>query len=67
MIRILLRKLSDEQHELAIVRGDGRRESVTCETRSMFLHDLIHYAVEGAVGSTAGFGAASRAAARWPR
>jgi hypothetical protein len=54
-MRIQFRRLSDQQHELAIVRADGRRESVTCETRSMFLHDLIHYAVEGAAGIGYGF------------
>jgi len=54
-MRIQLTKISDRQHELAIVRDDGRRESVVCETRSLFMHDLIHYAVEGAAGIDTGF------------
>jgi hypothetical protein len=54
-MRILLRKISDQQHELTIARADGRRESVTCETRSLFMHDLVHYAIEGAAGIETGF------------
>jgi hypothetical protein len=57
-MKILLRKISDQQHELTIAR-DGvhgaQRESVTCETRSMLLHDLVHYAVEAAAGIEGGF------------
>ena len=37
------------------MRADGRREAVTCETRSMFMHDLMHYAVEGAARINYGF------------
>jgi hypothetical protein len=55
-VRILFRKIPGErQHELAIVRSDGRRESLLCETRSVLMHDFIHYAVESAAGIEAGF------------
>lgn len=59
-MRILLRKISDQQHELAIVRegaaGEGgARESVVCETRSYLKHDLLHYAVEAEAGIEGGF------------
>jgi hypothetical protein len=54
-MRIVFRKLTDERHELAIVRDDGARETVTCETRSYLTHDLLHYAVERAAGLTTGF------------
>ena len=54
-MRILLRKVSDQRHELAIVRPDGGRESVSCETRSVLLHDFLHFAVEAAAGLTSGF------------
>ena len=54
-MRILLRKASGEQHELTIVRPDGRRESLLCETRSVLTHDFIHYAVESAAGIETGF------------
>ncbi|HLK91056.1 MAG TPA: hypothetical protein VKZ18_14255 [Polyangia bacterium] len=59
-MRILFRKLSrqerpDERHELTLLRPDGRRESTLCETRSVLMHDFIHYAVEGAAGIETGF------------
>jgi hypothetical protein len=54
-VRIELRKLSDQTHELALVRADGRRESVRCETRSTLVHDLLHYAAEREAGVTTGF------------
>jgi hypothetical protein len=55
-VRILFRKISGEQqHELTIVRPDGQRESLLCETRSVLMHDFIHYAVESAAGVESGF------------
>ena len=54
-MRILLRKISDQQHELAIVRESLARESVLCETRSYLKHDLLHYAVEAEAGMEGGF------------
>ena len=54
-MRIVFRKISDERHELTIVRADGRRESLLCETRSVLMHDFIHYAVESAAGLETGF------------
>lgn len=54
-MRILIGKISDERHELAILRSDGRRESLVCETRSVLMHDFIHYAVEGAARIESGF------------
>jgi hypothetical protein len=54
-VKILLRKISDQRHELTIVREGGPRESVTCETRSLFLHDLLHYAVESTALIDGGF------------
>ena len=59
-MRILLRKISDQQHELAIVRegfarDGGPRESVVCETRSYLKHDLLHHAVEAEARIEGGF------------
>src|SRR5262245_4627063 len=54
-MRIVLQKLSDERHELAIVRENGRRERVECETRSYLVHDLLHYAVETEARLACGF------------
>jgi hypothetical protein len=45
-MRIILGKISDDRHSLTIVRDDGRREQVECETRSYLMHDLLHFAVE---------------------
>ena len=45
-MRVSFVKLSDEQHALEVVRADGRRERVVCETRSTLLHDFLHFAVE---------------------
>ena len=55
VVRIVLHKMSDERHGLTIVRSDGRRESLVCETRSVLMHDLIHYAVESAARLDTGF------------
>jgi hypothetical protein len=55
VVRVLFRKLSDDRHVLEIVRDDGRREHVECETRSYLVHDLLHYAVESEAGVKTGF------------
>jgi len=54
-MRIELRKLSDERHELSIVRAAGARETVRCETRSTLVHDLLHFAAEKEAGVQTGF------------
>ena len=54
-MRIVFRKISDERHTLEIVRADGRREEVDCETRSLLVHDLLHLAVESEAKVTVGF------------
>jgi hypothetical protein len=54
-MRILLEKLTDERHRLAIERAPGVREAVECETRSYLLHDLLHYAVESEARLATGF------------
>jgi hypothetical protein len=55
VLRIRFVKLTDERHVLEIVRRDGGRERMECETRSYFLHDLLHLAVESEGGLTQGF------------
>jgi hypothetical protein len=54
-MRIQLRKLSEERHRLAIIRAGGQIESTECETRSLLMHDLLHYAVESEAGLASGF------------
>ena len=54
-LRISFRKITDELHVLEVTRGDGRTESLECESRSYFLHDLLHYAVESEACLRGGF------------
>jgi hypothetical protein len=54
-MRILLRKLSDERHELGISRDPTSWETVECETRSYLMHDFLHYSVEVEAGVQSGF------------
>lgn len=54
-MQIVFRKLTDERHTLAIVRADGRREQVECETRSFLQHDLLHFATEAEANVSHGF------------
>ena len=54
-MRIELRKISDQQHELVLIRDGGLREALTCETRSTLVHDLLHYAAEQEAGVQTGF------------
>jgi len=54
-VRIELRKISDETHELAIVQADGASENLRCETRSTLVHDLLHFAAEKEAGVQTGF------------
>ena len=54
-MRILMTRSSPDRHRFAIVRRDGSAESVDLETRSMLVHDLVHYAVEIEVPFQQGF------------
>lgn len=54
-MRILMTRTSPDRHRFAIVRADGSTESVDLETRSLLLHDLVHYAVEMEVPLRTGF------------
>jgi len=48
-------RLDDKRHALEIVRADGSSERVELETKSLWLHDLTHYAVEAEAGIQDGF------------
>jgi hypothetical protein len=52
---IRLRRLDNVRHELAIDRPDGTAASQTAETRSVLLHDLVHFAIEAEAGIEDGF------------
>jgi len=49
-MRIVLTKLSDRSHVFEVFRDDGSTERAELETRSMLVHDLVHYAVEAELG-----------------
>lgn len=52
---IRITRLTNERHRFEIVRDDGAPEAHEMETRSMLLHDLVHYAVETEAGLEASF------------
>lgn len=52
---IRLTRLTNDRHRFEIVRDDGTREARDMETRSILLHDLVHYAVETEAGLAASF------------
>src|SRR5262245_45175240 len=54
-VRVILTKLSSTRHRFELVRDGSARECAELETRSLLLHDLIHYAVEAAAGVSYGF------------
>lgn len=54
-MKIHLTRLSNDRHRLAVERADGSRIERELETRSVLLHDLVHYAVEAEAGLEDGF------------
>lgn len=54
-MRIRLTKLSDRRHRLDILRRDNTSERAELVTRECLLHDFIHFAVEAAMPTQAGF------------
>ena len=49
-MRIVWTKLTGERHAFEVIRDDGSRDRAELETRSLLLHDLVHYAVEAEAG-----------------
>lgn len=54
-MHVLLTKVSDLRHRIEVIRNDGSREKAEVETRSLLVHDFVHYAVESIAGMTSGF------------
>lgn len=54
-MKIRLTRLSNDRHRLAVERADGSRIERELETRSVLLHDLVHYAIEAEAGLEDGF------------
>lgn len=52
---IHLQRITNDRHRLTILRADGSREDCELETRSVLLHDLVHFAVEAEAGLDDGF------------
>ena len=48
-------RLTNTTHRFEALRDDGTHEVVELETRSLLLHDLVHYAVEAEAGLTEAF------------
>jgi hypothetical protein len=46
LLTLRFTKLSADRHRFEYRRADGTGEAVEMETRSLLLHDLVHYAVE---------------------
>lgn len=54
-VRIIFKKKSNERHILEVIRKDHSHESVELETKSLWLHDFVHFAVEAEAGLQNGF------------
>jgi hypothetical protein len=48
-------RLSDDRHRFEYRRADGSGEALEVETRSLLVHDLLHYAVESEAGLKGSF------------
>lgn len=54
-MRVLFTRIANDRHALEVVRADGSRDRAELETRSFWLHDLVHLAVEAEAGIQDGF------------
>ena len=55
MLTLRFTKLSDDRHRFEYRRADGTGEAIDMETRSLLMHDLVHYAVESEAGLRGSF------------
>ena len=54
-MRILLTRVSNQNHRLEVVRSDGSGDATELVTREALFHDLLHYAVESSLPTQRGF------------
>jgi len=54
-LTVRLTKLSEHRHRFAFIRADGSGGDRELESRSLLLHDLLHFAVETEAGLANGF------------
>ena len=55
MLKVRFTRLSPKRHRLEIVRVDGSADAADLETRSLLLHDLVHFAFESEARLTQSF------------
>jgi hypothetical protein len=55
LLTLRLTKLAPDRHRFEYRRADGTGEAIEMETRSLLLHDLVHYAVESEAGLKGSF------------
>lgn len=54
-MKIVFRKISNEEHSVHIMRSDGSTDSAILNSRSFLRHDLAHLAVESEVPLIRGY------------
>lgn len=54
-LHITLSKLNPQRHRIDIFRSDASIDGAELETRGFLLHDLMHFAIERALGLPHGF------------
>lgn len=54
-MKIAITRIHSATHRMACTRDDGSIDSADLETRSVLLHDLVHYAVEAEAHLEEGF------------
>lgn len=54
-VDVRFHRVNEREYRLEVVRADGFRDQVVCETRSLLRHDLVHFALESAAGLSGGF------------
>ncbi|MFN3201261.1 MAG: hypothetical protein ACE366_22865 [Bradymonadia bacterium] len=60
-MRIAWMKISDARHQLSLSRPDGTTDVIELESRSLLLHDFVHFALESELDTDHGvFGRLSR-------
>ncbi len=54
-MRVLFTKLTNDRHVLEVIRKDGSRARIELETKSLWLHDFLHFAIESEARLQDGF------------
>ncbi len=55
MLKLFFKRLSSTHHQISYLREDGSGESMSVETKSLLMHDFIHYCLESEANLSAGF------------